>query len=128
MPAAPLHQVLVVDDDPEFRTLVRTFLAGSDFSLSEAVDGVAALHLMKHRRFDALIVDIVMPEGEGLETIREVHRLYPDCRILVTSGASFRDVYFQSARLLGAQWILEKPVSREQLYAGLNRLACRPRC
>ena len=114
---------MIVDDDPEFRTLVRTFLANSDFSVSEAVNGDVALRLMQDRRFDALIMDMVMPEGEGLETIRAVRKRYPECRILATSG---KNVYLQAARLLGADVILEKPISREELYDSLNHLAWAP--
>jgi DNA-binding NtrC family response regulator len=122
MATPPLHQVLVVDDDPEFRTLVRLLLADSEFSVCEAADGASALVLLRQRRFSALIVDIVMPDGDGLETIAEVHKLYPECPILATSGASYRNFYLQSAHLMGARMVLEKPIDRDRLYAVLSRL------
>jgi DNA-binding NtrC family response regulator len=122
MASPPLHQVLVVDDDPDFRTLVRLLLTDSEFSVSEAADGASALLLMRQRRFGALIVDIVMPDRDGLETIVAVHKLYPECPILATSGAGFRNFYLQSARLLGAWIVLEKPIDRDRLYAVLSRL------
>ncbi len=125
MTASPPYQVLVVDDDPEFRTLVRLLLADSEFAVCEAADGARALLLMRQRPFDALIVDIIMPDGDGLETIVEVHKLYPECRIVATSGASFRNFYLQSARLLGARIVLEKPIARDQLYAVLSRMLAR---
>jgi DNA-binding response OmpR family regulator len=124
---APMrHEVLVVDDDPEFRTLVRTLLAGSGFCVNEAANGKAALMLIERRPFDVLIMDIVMSDGEGLETIHAVRKRDFKCPILAISGVDSRSVYLKTARLLGADLTLEKPIGREELYASLNRLVCAP--
>ena len=123
MESGPMsHHVLVVDDDPEFRTLVRAFLAEMDFSVNEAADGRAALQLMSQHRFDAVLLDVVMPECEGLETIQAIRKGGCDCPILAISGTSSRSVYLTMAHHLGAAATLEKPVSREQLRAALNEI------
>jgi CheY-like chemotaxis protein len=114
------RQLLVVDDDPEFRALVRTMLGRSEFSVSEAADGDVALRLLACHRFDTLIIDMVMPEREGLETIRLVRELYPECRVIATSGVGNRSVYLQAARKFGASATLEKPIDRERLNNALG--------
>jgi CheY-like chemotaxis protein len=123
MSVFPARHLLVVDDDPEFRALVRTLLAGSEYSVSEAADGDAALRLLERQPFDVIVIDMVMPEREGLETVEAVRQRYPECRIVATSGAGQGSVYLQVACRLGAAAILAKPIDRERLHFALGQPA-----
>jgi len=71
-----------------------------------------------------MITDIFMPEQEGMETIQAVRREFPNLAIIAFSGKA-PDVYLKTARLLGAQAILQKPVRLESLLEAV-RAALRP--
>ena len=113
--------VLVVDDEAGIRELFALTLAGAGYEVAEAEDGKAAMAVLGERRFDLLITDLVMPEREGIETIREVRKRWPDLKILAVSGA-FGGAYLKPAKALGANATLPKPVSRDQLIASVREL------
>lgn len=117
-PAGPV--VLVADDDP----LVRGFIADAVSSIAgevlEAGDGAEAMEILQARPVDVLIVDLFMPEIEGLETIRSIRRKSDLPRILAISGAP--DVFLKTARMLGADVILKKPVTPSALLSTIARI------
>lgn len=112
--------ILVADDDP----LVRGFIADAVSSVAgeilEAADGAEVLQLLQARSVDLLIVDLFMPEIEGLETIRSIRRNTDSLRILAISGAP--DVFLKTARMLGADVILQKPVTPSALLSTIATL------
>src|ERR1017187_8497692 len=72
--------VLVVDDDEYFRALARTILEPGGFEVIEA-DGMATcLKAIRTRRVDAIILDMVMPDRDGMEALRELKTIYPATR------------------------------------------------
>ncbi len=101
--------ILVTDDDAQLRDLFRQILAANGYRVLEAGDGRQAMELLACERVDLLITDLMMPEQEGLETIRALRQQGTDLRILVISGA-IRD-YLRIARFLGADAVISKPVS-----------------
>jgi response regulator RpfG family c-di-GMP phosphodiesterase len=115
--------VLVIDDDIAFRTLVRAFLKGTSYRVIEASDGVKGLAILSCQPVDILITDIVMPEQEGLSTIHQAHRAFPELKILAVSGVQASDNYLRIARVFGAHASLEKPITRESLLELLSHLA-----
>ncbi len=64
--------ILVVDDDPVVRSLMRATLETDDFEVIEAGDGVEGCRLYEERRPDLLLVDVVMPRMDGFELCREL--------------------------------------------------------
>ena len=73
-----MKRVLVVDDEAPLRGTIREVLESGDFQVSEAGDGKEALELVEKVRPDLVIMDIIMPEKEGIETIFEIQRDYPE--------------------------------------------------
>jgi two-component system chemotaxis response regulator CheY len=67
-------RVLIVDDDPAIRSLIRTVLLRTDFEVSEAKDGVDAIDRMATESFDAVILDLMMPRKSGYEVIEFVRQ------------------------------------------------------
>jgi CheY-like chemotaxis protein len=84
-----------------------------------ARDGGEALKKIRERRFDLMLTDLVMPEREGLETIRTLRKERPDLKIVAVSGA-FGGTFLDVAQLLGADATLLKPVSPDQLLAAVR--------
>jgi CheY-like chemotaxis protein len=100
--------VLVVDDDEYFRALARTILEPGGFEVLEA-DGVAAcLSTIRVHRVDVIILDMVMPDRDGMEALRELRTLYPATKILTVSGANDSELFLNVSAYLGADASLDK--------------------
>ena len=82
----------------------------------EAVDGKQALQQARAGQVDLVITDLVMPEQEGIETIRALRREVPGVGIIAISGA-LEGQFLKVAEMLGADAVLNKPVSAEVLLA-----------
>jgi PAS domain S-box-containing protein len=106
--------ILVVEDEPAVRDLFLEFL-GEKHRLLLACDGKEALDILRSGRTpDLVITDLVMPNREGIELIREIRRIRPAARIIAMSGA-FSGRFLKTAELLGADATLVKPIRPEVL-------------
>ena len=101
--------------------MLRAMLEGAGYRVGEAENGLAALHHPELESFDLAITDLIMPEQEGIETIRELRRAYPAKKILAISGFDGAQ-YLEAARMLGADATLAKPFKQQQLLNELNQL------
>ena len=85
-----MASILVIDDDRAVLSTIKLLLERAAHAV-EAVDhGQAGLGLLETRPFDLLIVDIFMPGMDGFETMRLVHRSWPEMPVIVISGQQFR--------------------------------------
>ena len=66
-----MYRILIVDDDPEIRTLVAVTL-GDSHTILEAADGVDALYLARKEAFDLVLLDVMMPRMDGFEACRQL--------------------------------------------------------
>jgi CheY-like chemotaxis protein len=118
--APPL--VLLADDDPMIRELVSRILEDAGYRVLTAEDGVEALELIQERRPAAVILDVMMPGLNGIETMRRV-RGEPETAelpiLLVTAHASSAEL--RQGRELGAHY-LRKPFSADDLRACVAEL------
>jgi PAS domain S-box-containing protein len=117
-PPGPAARILVADDDSGVRHFLRKVLEQGGYSVTEAADGKQALQQVLAGHVDLVITDLVMPEGEGLDTIRTIRRRVPDTGIIAISGA-FGGQFLRPAQLLGADAVLSKPVSAELLLTNV---------
>lgn len=106
--------VLVVDDDPGVRDVIRSMLESSGFSVLLAENGKEAMRMLKTERADLILTDLVMPEQEGIETIKALRQEYPDIKVIAMSGA-FGGDYLRIASYLGAHATLAKPIQLQAL-------------
>lgn len=83
--------VLIVDDDARIRDLLRLYLEQAGFAVTEADNGVAALLLFQQSRPDLIILDVMMPVLDGLETCRQIRKLDSTPIILLTARAEDED-------------------------------------
>ena len=116
---APIERpvrILVVDDEEGVRGFLRTVLEEAGYGVLEAGDGKQALQVLAASPVELVITDLVMPEVEGLETVRALRRDYPSVGIIVISGAA-RGSYLRVAETLGAHAALSKPLAPEVLLA-----------
>jgi DNA-binding response OmpR family regulator len=109
----PKLPILVVDDDQDYRTLARQQLEAAGYQVLDSADGNSAFTILGEQCVRLVILDIVMPDIEGLEIIRRLRRQGYRSKILAVSGAGKADTYLQLAVQLGADARFEKsrPVS-----------------
>jgi CheY-like chemotaxis protein len=113
-PPASAARIVVADDEAGVRSFLRLALEGGGYEVIEAEDGKQALREARSGRVDLVITDLVMPEQEGIETIRALRREMPQVRIIAISGA-FGGQFLKAAEMLGADAVLLKPVSAQLL-------------
>ena len=82
-----MPRILIIDDEESIRSVLCSLLEGAGYEVMEAQNGRAGIQQCRRVPVDLVITDIIMPEGEGLETIRELRRLYPGLKIFAMSGA-----------------------------------------
>jgi DNA-binding NtrC family response regulator len=119
-----MARILVVDDDEQVRAMLRRTLEREGYEVEEAADGQVALDAHRRQAADLLIVDIVMPEKEGLETIFELRRDDPGVKVIAISGGGHLapQGYLDTAARFGAQRTFAKPVDRDQLLTAIREL------
>jgi PAS domain S-box-containing protein len=109
-------RIVVADDEAGVRSFLRLVLEGAGYEVMEAPNGKLVLQEARAGRVDLVITDLVMPEQEGMETIRALRREVPGVGIIAISGA-LGPQFLEVARTLGAQAVLSKPLSAELLLA-----------
>ncbi|MFI4936182.1 MAG: response regulator [Caulobacterales bacterium] len=117
--------VLVVDDDAVFREIVREMLIQDGHEVVSAEDGDAALRVVDELRPDLAVVDMLMPNRDGIETIGGLKRRWPGVKTIAVSAGSVRleaDSLLRAAKVLGADATMEKPVQRSQFLDTVHRL------
>ena len=113
-----MPSVLVVDDEDQLRQLIREILEQAGYQVTEARDGKEAVLQYRLAPADVVIMDILMPEQDGLETTSTLRREFPNVKIIAITGSSemigilsFLDV----AKMLGAHRVLQKPFEMQTL-------------
>jgi DNA-binding response OmpR family regulator len=112
-----MARILVIDDDRDVREMLRRILEHDGHEVIEASNGEAGVRLYRERPADVVITDIIMPEKEGIETIRDLRRENPQIKIIAISGGGRigPSDYLNAARMLGAKKTFSKPFSRQEL-------------
>jgi DNA-binding NtrC family response regulator len=117
----PRFTLLVVDDELQMRKLVGALFEGAPYRLLFADSGPAALAMAGETRVDAFLIDLVMPEMDGLAALREFRQRHPEAMTLMMTGqGGVREAV--EAISLGAVDFLEKPFSPETLTARVGQL------
>ena len=112
-----MYRILLVDDDHDFRLMLKKLLEKNGYEVMHATNGIEALHLFQQYPARVVITDIIMPDMDGIETIIEMRKKYPDTVLIAISGGGRIGPvsYLNAARALGAAKILTKPFPNEEL-------------
>jgi len=110
-----------VDDEPGVRKLLRNVLTGVSYEVLEARNGREALQRVETAEIDLVIIDLAMPEQEGIETIQSLHRVRPRLKIIAMSGV-FVGPLLRAAKFLGAHASLAKPIQPDELRNTVARV------
>lgn len=121
---ATMSLILIVDDDATTRSALAEPLVRAGHSVLEVGDGRAALNLARRADFDCAIVDLFMPDMDGIETLQALTGEHPDLPVICLLEASRSDlnVMARVAGLLGAARTLHKPVPAERVQEAVAAL------
>jgi CheY-like chemotaxis protein len=112
--------ILLIDDEAEVRMLFQIVLEGAGYNVLTAESGPDGLRLLQHKEVDLILVDIFMPEMDGLEIIQLLHKSRPACKIIAMSGDSWEWNYLDTAKHLGAHNTLKKPLNPQELLEAVS--------
>lgn len=117
------RSVLIVDDEPMTRTLLQLMLASADYEVFDAGDGFEALDKIKERMPDILVLDVMMPNMDGLALCRILRERDDTVNIpIILLSAKTTPDAIQEGLFAGANRYLTKPVSRKNLLESLAEL------
>lgn len=115
----PNRTILLVDDDALIRRTFEFAFKAAGYAVLLAENGRKALDLLGRHQVDIAILDVFMPDQDGIETLLAIKRQFPDIDVYVMSGGGVRGHYefLQIALKLGADGIVRKPMAPAQLIA-----------
>ena len=123
-----MHHILIIDDESSIRKLIHIMLEQNGYKVDEAADGAAGIKKIKIDPPDLIITDLIMPGKEGIETIMELRRDYPDLKIIAMSGGGVigPQEYLKIAKSVGAYRTFKKPFKMGELLEAVEALLKQP--
>jgi DNA-binding response OmpR family regulator len=120
--------ILIIDNDDLFRAMLRQMLESEGYEVVDAPDGKEGTRLYRAKLPDLIITDIVMPDKESIEIIRELRGDFSEVKVIAISGGGYvgPDNYLKIAKRLGAQVTFEKPFQRKELLDTVRELLKQP--
>ena len=112
-------KILIVDDDPSVRNLLRKILESDNYACELAPDAAAALDFLKQQSFDLVISDVVMPGKTGVQLLAEIKVKHPSVPILLISGNTSEKTA-ESTLAMGAYDFLLKPFQKNQVLISVS--------
>jgi two-component system, OmpR family, response regulator len=109
-------RILVIEDEPRIRAFLARGLEAEGFSVDGASDGAAGVEQAARRRYDLVILDLLLPKLDGLSVLRELQRERPELPVVIVSARSDLDTKLRGFGL-GACDYLSKPFSFDELLA-----------
>ena len=119
-----MANILIIDDDNQFRTMLRKMIERNGHEVVEASDGKEGIKRYRKNPTDLIITDLIMPEKDGVETIQELKKDFPNIKIIAISGGGRLGPqdYLHIAKMLGAQRTLTKPIELPELLKAIDEL------
>jgi DNA-binding response OmpR family regulator len=119
-----MSRILLVDDDEIIRKALGDVLRLQSFDVTCLSDGSRVVKEITMAHYDIIIMDIIMPDKEGLETIKDIRKMGKDIPILAISGGgkTIPEVNLSTAQMLGATDVLLKPFDSITLIQKIREL------
>jgi two-component system, chemotaxis family, chemotaxis protein CheY len=119
-----MNTVLIVDDDPYVRKFLHAVIANENMCVLEAADGNECVDLYRECSPSVVLIDIIMPEKDGISAIKEIRAQHGQAKIIAMSGGLvfIPEAYLDEAAEVGADFILTKPILRNELISALKNM------
>ena len=117
-----MKSILVVDDDESIRKYLRRILETHGYEVLDACDGNAAIERYVEREPDLVVLDILMPGKDGIETLFELKKNDKHIKIIIMSGGGRLrpDNYLEIAEMVGVCAAMKKPFAKEEFLAEVD--------
>ena len=112
-----MARILIIDDEPQIRSMLKLMLERDGHEVVEAPDGVEGIRVYRQNPTDLIITDLIMPNKDGIGMIIDLKKEFPEVKIIAMSGGGLNkpDGYLKGAKKLGASCTLTKPIDREEM-------------
>ena len=112
-----MARILIIDDEPQIRSMLKLMLERDGYEVVEAPDGVEGISVYRQNPADLIITDLIMPNKDGIGMIIDLKKEFPEVKIIAMSGGGLNkpDGYLKGAKKLGASCTLTKPIDREEM-------------
>lgn len=117
-------KVLLVDDEPEFVQVLSERMEARGLEVETAKNGPAALEKVRERAFDAIVLDMLMPGMDGLETLKKLREINPDLQVIMLTGHATLKKGVEAIKE-GAMDFLEKPADLGELMQKIKEAKVR---
>ena len=118
------EKILLVDDEQEFTQVLAERMKSRGLTVVTAENGPAALKKASEEAFDAIILDVMMPEMDGIETLKRLREINPDLQIIMLTGHATLKAGVEAVKL-GAMDFLEKPADIQRLMEKIKEAKIR---
>jgi YesN/AraC family two-component response regulator len=117
-----MERILIIDDEPQIRSMIRLILEREGYAVMEASDGIEGIRVFRERPADLVITDLIMPNKDGIGMIIEIKREFPKVKIVAMSGGGLNrpEGYLRGAQRLGAACTLSKPINRQEILRAVK--------
>jgi CheY-like chemotaxis protein len=115
------RSILIIDDDEQIRAVLRLVLEKAGYLVMEASNGREGLRRFRQTPTALVITDLLMPDQDGLEVTRALHREAPHVKIIVLTGGSEELDYLDAAKFLGAHRTMKKPVTAAEVLQAVQQ-------
>ncbi|MBF0100280.1 MAG: response regulator [Desulfobacterales bacterium] len=117
-------RILIIDDEEQIRKMLSLMLTNEGYDVEVASNGNEGILCYQKHPADLIMIDIIMPEKEGIETIRELIKDYPSVKIIAMSGGGRvdPDAYLHLAKYMGASKCFSKPIDKPVLLQAIQEL------
>ena len=119
-----IARILIVDDEEKFADYLHKRLSNRDYEVAVALSGEEALEKIKNAKFDVVILDVLMPGMDGIETLRSIKKIKPLTEVIMLTGHASVESGVEGMKL-GAYDYLMKPCDIDELVSKLNKAYAR---
>lgn len=117
-------KILVIDDEELMQLMLIELFNSNGFDAAGASNGIDGMEMLYKEKYDLVLTDLVMPEKEGVETIKDIKATFPGIKIIAMSGGGRLNGvdYLELASALGADRAFHKPFDRKELITEVKAL------
>lgn len=116
-----MAKILIVDDAEFLRVRISKMLSGDGYEVFEAENGLKALETYKTLRPDLVLMDVTMPEMDGLTALKEIRKVDPQARVIMLTALGQESVVLDAVKS-GARDFIVKPFERERVTSAINKI------
>lgn len=119
-----MARILIIDDQADLREVLRLMLEESGYEVEEAGNGLHGTYLFRKKHFDLVITDLIMPEQDGLETLKALRTLDPNVKAIAMSGAGnfMVKTNLETMHNHGANLTLTKPFDQGEFLRAVEHV------